>query len=395
MRTRRIAWGLADIASLALYVVLAVALFAGAWSDPSSVLVGVPADNVLTVWNLAWVAHALAGGHSLLYSYAVGYPGGVNLLSTTAVTLAGVVLSPLTLLAGPVVAYNVLATGALALSGWCAYLCLRRYASGRVGPLIGGLIYGFSPALVAQSYGHVQITVAFIVPLLVILIDEAVVRRSGGWWRSSAVVGAGIGLLLVAQLLLSAEVLATEVMMGLVLLVVLGVLHPRQVRDCAGRAAAVGATAFGVFAVVGGWPLYVELAGKGHTTGGAIRGLDTYVTDLANLIAPTAVQAIGPAGVAQHFPGGLVESNGYLGIPLILVVGWALWRCRRVPAVPVAGLVGLVALVLSLGPRLVVGGHVTGAPLPWALLDRLPVLRDVLPSRLAVYVDLAAALILA
>lgn len=384
-------FGMLDVGPLALFAVLAVALFAGAWSDPSRVLPGPPADNVLTVWNLAWVAHAIAGGHNLFYSHLVGAPGGVNLLSSTPLTLVGVVLAPLTWLAGPMVSYDVAATGALALSAWCAYLCLRRYARGRLGPVVGGLVYGFSPALVAQSYGHLQVTAAFLVPLLVILVDEAVVRRR----HAPVLVGGAVGLALAAQLLLSAEALATEVLMGAVLVVVLAALNPGEVGPRVRPVAVAALAAAVVLGVLGGYPLYFALAGPGHTAAGAIRGLGTYVNDLANLVLPTSVQALGPAGVAAHFAAGAVESDGYLGVPLLVIVGWALWSCRRIAAVPVAGIVGLVALVASLGPHLEVGGHVTSVPLPWMLLDHLPVLRDALPSRLAVYTDLAAALILA
>ncbi|MGH9074030.1 MAG: hypothetical protein ACRDZQ_07895, partial [Acidimicrobiales bacterium] len=384
-------WGPPDLLALVVLAALAVALFSPAWSEPSRALVGVPADNVLTAWCLGWVAHALAGGHSLLYSHAVGAPQGVNLLSSTPVVLAGLFLSPVTLLAGPVVAYDVAATGAVALSAWCAYLCLRRYAPGRLGPLLGGLVYGFSPVMLAQSYGHLQVTAAFTPPLLVILIDEALARRR----RPAALLGAGAGLLLSAQLLLSSEVLATEVLMAAVLLVVLAVLHPRSVPSCLPRAAVAAAAAGLVFVVLAGWPLYMELAGPGHTLAGAIRGHDSYVNDLANLVAPTAVQALGPAPVAARFRAGLVESDGYLGIPLLAAVLFGLWRFRRNPAVPAAGLVGLVAVAFSLGPHLQVGGRVTTIPLPWLGLDHLPVLRDVLPSRMAAYADLAAGLILA
>ncbi len=379
------------MAPLLAFSVLAVALFSGAWTDPSRNLAGPAGDNILTVWTLAWVAHALAGGHNLFYSHLIGAPGGVNLLSSTPLTLGGIVLSPLTLLAGPVVSYNLAATAALALSAWTAYLCLRRYARGRLGPLLGGLVFGFSPALIAQSYGHLQVTTAFLVPLLVILIDEAVVRDR----YPAALVGGALGLTLAAQLLLSAEALATAVMMGAILAVVLAVAHPRMVQARLRRGLVVAGAALVVLAIVGGYPLYFELAGPGHTVGGAIRGFDTYVNDLLNLVLPTSVQALGPAGVTARFAAGTVESNGYLGIPLLVVVVWSLWRCRRVAAVPVAGVLGFLALVLSLGPDLEIAGHLTGIPLPWAALDHVPVLRDALPGRLAVYTDLAAALILA
>lgn len=380
-----------DLAPALVFAALAAALFGGAWADPSRNLVGPAGDNILNVWTFAWVAHALGGGHSLFYSHLVGAPEGVNLLSTTPVILGGIVLAPFTWLAGPVVSYDLAATAALALSAWTAYLCLRRYARARVGPFVGGLVYGFSPAMLAQAYGHLQVTTAFLVPVLVILIDESVVRDR----YPAALIGVALGLTLAAQLLLSAEALATGVLMGVVLVVVLGATHPGQVRARLGRAMVVAAVATALFALFGGYPAYFELAGPGHTVGGAIRGFDTYVNDLANLVLPTSVQALGPAGVASRFAGGTVESDGYLGIPWVLVIGYALWRYRRVPAVRVAGIMGLVCLVLSLGPDLEIGGQVTGIPLPWAVLDHLTVLQDALPSRLAVYTDLAAAAILA
>jgi hypothetical protein len=51
--------------------------------------------------------------------------------------------------------------------------------------------------------------------------------------------------------------------------------------------------------------------------------------------------------------------------------------------------------VLSLGPRLHVAGHETPISLPWRLAAHLPILDNVLPSRLSAYVLLAVALLLA
>lgn len=381
-------------AVLALFVVAAVGLFADTWSHPSRALIGVPADNVLTAWCLRWVSWALAHGHSIFFTHHIGAPSGVNLLTTTPVTLAGLALAPVTAGLGPVVAYNVLATGSVALSGWCAYLACRRYAAGVVGPVAGGLVYGFSPYMLAQSLGHAQLTAAFLPPLLVVLADEVVASQR----RSALGAGALLGLLGVAQLLLSSELVVTEVVAGAVGLVVLALSRPAQVRSHLPHAAvALGAAAV-VFAALAAWPLWVAFLGPGHLpAGGPVRG-GGFVDDLANFVVPTRVQAVVPAGAARlaaRFGAGLVESNAYLGLPLLaaaVATAVALWRR---PVVRVMAGVGLVMAACSLGPSLQVAGHATGIPLPWRLVGGLPVLDDVLPSRLALYTDLAAAVLLA
>ena len=51
--------------------------------------------------------------------------------------------------------------------------------------------------------------------------------------------------------------------------------------------------------------------------------------------------------------------------------------------------------ILSLGPSLHVGGAPTGIHLPWWVVTKIPLLRDVQANRLMVYVYLAGALVVA
>jgi hypothetical protein len=71
------------------------------------------------------------------------------------------------------------------------------------------------------------------------------------------------------------------------------------------------------------------------------------------------------------------------------------WRWRRRPLVAVTAISGAVLILLSMGPQLHVGGHVSRLPLPWRAIQAIPVVGSALPSRLFVYVDLAAAVLLA
>ena len=136
-------------ATLAAYVALAVAVFSSAWQHPAGRWVGQDFDPILFIWHLRWVPFALAHGHDPLISDYLNYPDGFNLMWNTSILLPAFLLSPVTLLLGVVVAYNVLATLALALSAWCAYFALRRYVR-RVPAAVGGLLYGFSPFMFAH-----------------------------------------------------------------------------------------------------------------------------------------------------------------------------------------------------------------------------------------------------
>lgn len=385
----------ADAVALASFALLAVALFSATWAHPQRSLIGTGADPGLFVWFLALTHHAVLHGQSVLTTHLVGGPGGENLMSVPGMPLAGFVLTPITSWLGPMVAYNLLVTANVALSGGCTYLVLRRYTAGRVGPWLGGMVYALSPYLLAQSLGHPNLTAAFVPPLLVALLDEILV----GQRRSAVLSGMGLGLLVVGQLLLSTEMLVTEAIAGLAGLLVLVVVFRSQLRSRAGHAVKALAVGIGVAAGLGAWPVWLALVGAGHLhVSSAIQAPGVFVGDLLGFVVPSHAQAIAPVAAAKlagHFSATGPEADTYLGIPLLAVAGLSAWRCWSRPVVRVMAPVGVIMAVLSLGPQLRVAGHLVGVPLPWALVQHVPVLIDVLPVRLALYVVLCAAILLA
>ena len=81
---------------------------------------------------------------------------------------------------------------------------------GHLAAAVGGLVYGFSPAVRGQSH-HLHMSLAFLVPLMLLALHEIVVRQR----RSPWLVGAGLGLMAGAQLLIGEELLAmTAVAVG-------------------------------------------------------------------------------------------------------------------------------------------------------------------------------------
>jgi hypothetical protein len=144
-------------------------------------------------------------------------------------------------------------------------------------------------------------------------------------------------------------------------------------------------------------PLAVQVLGS-QVVHGRVQAPGVFVSDLLGVVVPTQSQLLAPGGaldVAARFSGNPVEWSAYLGVPLLALLGFAAVRWWRDVRVRVALICGAALLLLSLGPSLHVGGVDTGIPLPWAVVDRVPFLSDLLPGRMSLYVDLCAAVVVA
>jgi hypothetical protein len=150
---------------------------------------------------------SVAIGHGLnpLFTGFLMAPEGANLLVNPSILLTSVVLSPVTVLFGPVVSYNLLSTASLALSAWAAYLACRRITGSGAGAIVCGLLYGFGPYMQAHSVAHPNLALAVFPPFALTMIHEIAVSQRRPPGRVGALLGAGC----VAQLLTGQELLAT------------------------------------------------------------------------------------------------------------------------------------------------------------------------------------------
>ncbi len=380
------------------YLVLAVVLSINAWSAPSTTYLGQGPDPVGQMWGIAWVPYAISHGIDPLYTHFLNQPAGTDILWNAPTALVAAVLWPVTAAFGATVTYNLVMTLSLALASFLAYLVIRRWVPGGVlAPAAGGLLYGFSPYMTGQLLGHYNLVLSGVtVPLALMLADEILVRQR---FRASTL-GLLASLLAVVQFFIAQEVLLTEAIATIILAAVLAISNRDAVRTHFAFVARSIVWALVPAALLLAYPSWLQFFGAGHVvTAGAIHGTDIYVTDPTNFVVPTVAQLIAPqpaVGISSHFTGNASEWDAYLGIPLILVLVLATARFWRVPAVRTAGMLALIIAVLSLGPHINVQRHALMAlPLPWWIPAHLPVLDDILPNRLMVYVDLAAAVILA
>ena len=177
--------------------------------------------------------YALLEGQNPLLGTHLNVPDGVNLMWNTSLSLPAALMTPVTELLGLPVTVTTLYTLALALSAWFASIAFRRYVRSYPAALLGGLVYGFSPAMIAQSSSHLHLTLgAVLPPPLLLLLDELLVRQR----HHPLLVGAALGALAAAQVLIGEELLAFTGIAAAAMVVTLLVMFPRQVPARAGRA---------------------------------------------------------------------------------------------------------------------------------------------------------------
>ncbi len=353
--------------------------------------VGYGYDPQIFIWSLAWWPHAIASGENPFVTHAIWAPYGLNLAWSTTVPGLALLFAPLTILAGPIVAYDVAAVVLPALAAWTGYL-LCRYLTRSLWPsLVGGYLFGFSSYLLAEDGygGHLNLGSVFLLPLVALVILrflDGELRGGGLGWR--------LGLLLAFQVLFSTEVAFTlTLLLALALLAAYVVAPARRPRLRALLAPLAGAYAFAAVLIA---PfLYYLFAGG--VQGPYYSGLAVFDADLANLVIPTKLTIAGGTllgGVSSRFLGNLPEQGVYLGLPtLLIIVLYARGRWRTP-----GGRFLLVALALSLiaalGSQVTLAGHGI-VSLPWKLLVSLPVFDNLLTNRFIVYTSLAAAVVVA
>ena len=393
LRRRVISIGVAVL----LYCVLASLAFAPVVPWSSTQVFGCACyDTPQQIWFMSWVPHLLTSGGNPFYANVINAPSGANMLVNTSMMLISALLAPVTLFLGPVSALNVGMRLAFAASALSAFAVLRKWRLCWPAAFVGGLLYGFSPYMIGQASGHLQMAFV-VVPPLWLFVWERFLSRSWSARRT----GLWLGCLAIMQFFIAIDVLSTIVVMTVAGLLVMGLARRSEVRPwfldvlrMVGWSALVAVPLLAV-------PAFYTLAGPGTYSGPPqpLPILDGYRADLLSLVVPTSLQRFGPStwiSLGSSFgDGDLAENGEYLGIPLLVaVMAVTVWRRRSALVVALAG-IGGVAFLLTLGTSLSVAGHTTWLRMPFDVISHLPLLRDQEPLRYSLYIQLAAAFLLA
>jgi len=377
------------------YLLAAFAVTWRLWAGPASrAQVGDPADVDLFAWFLRYDAAAVAHGHlPALVTTAMNAPRGVNLMWNTAFLLPGVVLAPVTLLAGPQASLTVALTLGIAGSAAALLRVLLRWGASVGAAALGGAVYGFSPAVLDSGTGHYHLAFAVAPPLIIDALLAIVTGRG-----SPVRAGVWLGLLTAAQLFTGEELLADTAVAAVALVAALSASRPRAV---GGRAASVASgigISVAVTLLICGYPLWVQFFGP-LSEHNPLPGATPFTNRPSFFVDPSGgllLHTPASAAAANAYGRGIAEYLGYLGWPLLALLVAAAAGFRRDLRVRVPAVTWVTLELLTLG-----GGTMHGRLrfvellLPFHWLQGLPVLSQLLPDRLSILADGAAGAVLA
>ncbi len=376
------------------YFGLSIIPYWGFWTAGGTRIAGKGGDLPTDAWFLDWVAYALVHLDNPLVTDWGNYPYGINGVTNLSMPLLGVLGSPVTLAFGAFVTTTLLFTLAFPLSALSGYVLMRRWVRWRPAAFAGGLLYGFSPYLVAHGGSHLNLVFVPLPPLIFGVLCHIASDRPHRAWPS----GAALALLCVAQFLISAEILVSTVIVGAFGLAIAAAVNRDAARHRWKDAAAAVGIASAITAVLLAYPLWLLTAGPARVSG-PVQETSLYRGNLlAPLIPDSSMQfkAAGWLPLANTFSGTTSENGLYTGLLLLVVLIAGAIALRHRPAMKVAALTTIAAFVMSLGSRLTVGRYVwTAVPLPEAALTHLPVLDNTIAARYSLYVMLGAAMIFA
>jgi hypothetical protein len=341
------------------------------------------------VWFVDWPAYAVAHGLSPFSTTWLWPPHGANLLDNTSSPLVGVVLTPVTWLFGPFASTTVALTLAPGLSAWGCWVACRPFVSWAPAAWVAGFLFGYSPFVVESlAQGHLSTGLLVLPPLILALLHEITVRQR----RSALWCGVTLGVLVAAQLLISAELLTVMAVVVPIGLLAAAALSPRRARSSLPFAARSFAVAAVVTLVLAAVPAWDTVAGYQHIRGSVWSSLHDFFTAAAwESWSAGPTRSILFAGARQG------PQLQFLGYGMLTVAGVSVvvaWRRRTVWLMVI---VALVSTVLSWGGILWLSADhpVFSRWLPWQWLTNLAVLDDVNPIHFSFLTDLAAAVVVA
>jgi hypothetical protein len=383
------------VVCLSLYIVLAGLDFGSVQSLGSGTMTGPRnADQIAQVWWLAWAHFALTHGHGLFFTDWQNYPVGLNFGMNGSLFALGVLFAPVTATFGPVVTWNVLLRLALILSAFSMCLVLRRFTRWWPAAFAGGLLYGFSTYALFNAGGYLFLAFVPLPPLILLLLYEIVVRRT---WRPIAT-GALLGLVCGAQYLISSEILASSILMGVIAcgLYLLPNRKSVSLRNPYLKAASLSTLIAGALSL--GFPVAFTFFGPQHAKGppNSPANLAQLHSDLLGPFVPGSLQRLSTPHLralwSQHLTN---ASMTYMGIPLFVAIIVIVYLLRRRGIVLLCGVMAALSIVLSLGSVLYVNGHDTHVPLPFVVLANLPITQGLLATRFSLFTFLFGAVVVA
>jgi hypothetical protein len=391
------------VALLAAYLAVGIALTWPRASYLSRHLLPETRDVSGYVWDLWWTAHQVVHLGNPWFTSRMAAPVGIQLGFDTTMPLAGLIMTPVTLLFGPSASFDVLT---ILVPGLVCYLMYRaaRLWLAEPGAIAAGALFGLSSMLSWQDWQHLNIALGTV--FLPMTLEAAVRLRR----RPQARQGVILGVVLGASVLVNQESAVMAVLLAAVALLPWLASHPAVARL---RALAWGAVA----ALVVASPQLIAMIQQAAAGGASVSGRTlahtgkTYGVGLFDLFVPSQrVASYGLTGVANaaaNSAGRIGEGMPMFGVVLSVLALCGLAAAWRRRSAWLLAALWLGCCWLALGAVLWVGrkphvpfltrwyGQRVSLIMPYTYFMRIPWLSDLREADRFALIGLVGAVLLA
>jgi hypothetical protein len=382
------------------YLLVTLAVLAPVIAHFTTYAPGTGGDTYQNLWDIWWVVHAVAQGHSIWSTNLLFYPLGTNLIYQTMSPIGAIVTAPFQAISLPA-AYNAMLVLGFVISGLCMYVLAKYITNNAYASFIAGLVFAFSAFHVAQAYAHIDWIVIGWIPLALYFF----MRMLNGDGKYLSAVGLGITFVL--------TVFMGDIEQGLmVVLLLFAVLVAYAIgrgtrRLLLRRRFWVGILiALIVAFVAGAWGFLPILHGITQSGGlqqanylNTISNNILWSDPLASFFVPSYFNGIFNSGGNSNYLAGTFSYNptervAYIGYTVIALAAYGMYRRRRLYKLWLG--IAIVFGWLTLGPYLQAGGTVTHIPGLYYLYKSLPlfnIIRE--PDRFYAVFSIATAVLAA
>ncbi len=345
-------------------------------------------DPIQFIWTLYWWPYAISHHINPFFSTFIWHPYGTDLsLAPASAPGASLIALPITFIFDSVASYNILIITGNALSAFFTFLITNYLTKSFKAGVIAGLLFGFSTYQFAQVV-HLHIVLTFLIPLIGYLFLLFWEKKM----HSIAFILL-VGSCLTLQYLFAIEVFVTLTLFIGISFIIFMLVYPEHFKKLIN---------FSIY-LLGAYMLCIIMLSPFIYTA-FINGIPTtpfnsainYSIDPLNFIFPTKTTYFGANTFAQlssTFFGNIGENTGYLGIPalgIIFIYSVKYWHEKMTR---VLFFILLCFMILALGPKLHIAGYST-LTLPEYYLNKFPVINQLLPERLTVYVFFVASILI-
>lgn len=355
-------------------------------------------DPAFYLWSFKWWPYAISHGINPFVTKAFWSPFGQNLTWTTSLPSIAISMWPITECFGPVLTYNLITVISLALAPFGIYLINIQLGLKKEAAIFGGMVLFFSSYIWGQLLGHLNLYVVFVIIYLIYLY---VLRFKHV--ISKKIYITLFTLLLSFQFGISNEIYSTFVVFSAVGFLLLFLLYLKN-KPCQKEIINLGIeTVISIIlsAIVLSPYIYYIL----HDYVQLSIGNNIIVADPLNYFIPTPLNLLFGnlfTNISSKFaiPGNYVEEGAYLGLPLIIIL--TNFACSTIKNLRKKNTLLVFILILfwvsvlsSFGTSLRILNQQTTIPMPWLIFGKMPLIKQALPARFTLYVDIIASIIAA